>query len=237
LGPQVAPKPPVGAESAYNRMSERNKVALQNQKIQDAASRKLRIEKEKESQKIQGAANRKLRIEKERENKKIQDAENRKLRIDREKDIRSDKNGSKELRHAVDKRRISALRKTYKSAMPLAQCMGGNDCKPHWQRSFSTGPPKSTASEPATELVRKGISENMVVGKVEPIDRKRKAEEGLEGSTAKMAKGNIGPYSNPRSAGPKRATAPAQNLTNHEAIFGKGSRPRVSAVNLDLSIS
>lgn len=196
MGPPVALKPQVGAESAFDQMSKRNKEALKDQTIQDAVDRKLRI--------------------------------------DQEKDNRTDKNGRRAARQVAPQLRSTALSKKRKSENPLAQPKDECERTPDWQRSFSTGPPKTTTSKPTIAQVQEGSNETMVSGKAGSIDRKRKAEEGLEGKEAKIAKGNKGPFSESRSTSPKRANVPAQNLTAHETIFGKGSKPRVRPVNLGL---
>jgi len=182
MEPLVAPNPPVGAESAFNQMSKRNKEALKDQKIQDAIYRKLRVEQEKEN--------------------------------------RTNKHGRRVSHQTAPKLRSTALSKKRKSANPLAQPKDENT--PDWQRSFSTALPKTTASKPTTEQIHKGTNVTMVSEKVGLIDRKRKAGEDLAGPTAKLAKENMSPFSN------SRAVAPAQSLTDHEAIFGRGSKPRLS---------
>jgi len=106
---------------------------------------------------------------------------------------------------------------------------------PDYAYSVSTAyPPNNVAPKPTTSQIYEAASETMISGQVDSIQKKRKAEEGLEGSNAKTAKQNKRPLSEHRHADPKRAAAHAQHLTNHEEIFGKGSKPRVGPVNLGL---
>lgn len=160
----------------------------------------------------------------------IQDVVDRKLRIEKVKEIRTNNNGRRASRQAAPKLRSTALSKNRDLAEPLAQPKDECERTPDWQRSFSTRPPKTTTSNLTITQIQMDENETMMLEKVGSIDRKRRAE-GLEASMADLAKGNMGRISESRPTSTTRAHAPTQNLTAHEAIFGKGSKPRVGPFN------